>query len=96
MPGILISAFDTETFAPVDGKPLFDGYLANTCALVVVLQCSPAHPRTIRGTSMVEQAVPDEAATYWEGNHNVPLHGYVGVADLPVALLEMRTGTFQV
>ena len=64
------SAFNAETLTPVDGKPFFDGCLVDTCGFVVILQCPSAHPRTIWGTTMIEQTVPDEAASYRKRVHD--------------------------
>ena len=45
---------------------------------------------------MVGEAVPEQAAAWFEGDSHVAVYLYIGVADLPIAASKVRHGPFSV
>src|SRR5687768_6104978 len=78
------------------GQPLFGGDALDTGGPVMELQGAAAPARAIRGCSMLQQAVEEEAAARWQWHRCCPSPRDVVIADLPVPAVEVDPWPFSV
>ena len=76
-------------FFAKERQPFFFAALARALGAVVELDSATAQGAVVGGGAVVDQAVEEERATWFEGNRQHFLLARMGVANLPIAALEV-------